>query len=381
MPIFWPLSLDLTEEELMLSFQNVRPDKPSKCTWKLRSTEKSPHNHEKSIKRSKILPNMLHAIGNTPMVRLNKIPQKEGIKCEIVAKCEFMNPGGSVKDRIAYRMIEDAEKSGFLKTGMTIIEPSSGNTGIGLAVAAAIKGYHCIIVMPLKMSDEKVNILKALGAEVIRTPTEAAFDSPSSLLFVAHKLNKTIPNSIVLDQYRNPGNPLAHYDTTGAEIIEQTDGKIDMLILGIGTGGTMTGIARKIKEHNPNCIVVGVDPYGSILAQPSELNETDISVYQVEGIGYDFIPTVLDRKIVDKWYKIGDKESFLMARRLIKEEALFCGGSSGGAVHAACKLAKNLSENQRCVVVLPDGVRNYMTKFINDRWMLEKNFLTKEDLI
>ncbi|XP_065206016.1 cystathionine beta-synthase-like protein [Planococcus citri] len=365
----------ISKEELIKSFQEVRPDKPSRCTWRQDSTLKqSPHSHVTPAKNNKILPNMLHAIGNTPMVRLNKIPLEENVKCEMVVKCEFMNPGGSVKDRIGHRMVEEAEKSNILKPGMTIIEPSSGNTGIGLAVAAAIKGYRCIVVMPLKMSDEKVNTLKALGAEIIRTPTEAAFDSPEGLLMVAHKLSKEIPNSVVLDQYRNAGNPLAHYDTTGAEIIDQTDGKIDMLVLGVGTGGTMTGIARKIKQHNPQCVIVGVDPYGSILALPEELNQTDVTTYQVEGIGYDFIPTVLDRSVVDEWIKIGDKESFAMARRLIREEAILCGGSSGGVVHAACQAAKDLSEDKRCVVILADGIRNYMTKFVSPKWMSEKGF-------
>lgn len=366
-----------SDVELMKSFQNVRPDKPHKCTWNLRTTEASPHNHQQLTKRPKILPNILYAVGDTPMVKLNKIPRQEGIECEMVVKCEFLNPAGSVKDRIGVRMIEEAEQSGRLKPGMTIIEPSSGNTGIGLAMAAAIKGYPCIVVMPMKMSNEKIRVLEALGTQVIRTPTEAAFDSRNSLIMMAHKLNQQIPDSIVLDQYRNPCNPLAHYDHTATEILEQTDGNIDMLIIGVGTGGTITGIARKVKEQCPKCVIIGVDPYGSILAEPSELNKTDISIYEVEGIGYDFVPTVLDRSVVDQWFKVNDRESFLMARRLISEEGLLCGGSSGAAVYAACKLARDLKADQRCVVVLPDGIRNYLTKFVNDQWMVDKGFLEK----
>ena len=224
-----------------------------------------------------------------------------------MAKCEFFNAGGSVKDRIALRMVEDAEKSGQLKAGDTIIEPTSGNTGIGLALAAAVKGYRCIIVLPEKMSNEKVATLRALGAEIVRTPTSASWDSPESHISVAQRLLAEIPNSIILDQYRNPGNPLAHYDTTAEEIIKQCGGKPDMVVLGAGTGGTISGIGRKIKEKCPDCIVVGVDPLGSILAEPENLNRTDVTYYDVEGTGYDFIPTVLDRSVVDRWIKSRDK--------------------------------------------------------------------------
>jgi len=321
---------------------------------------------------------ILEAIGDTPMVRINNISKAEGLKCELFAKCEFFNAGGSVKDRIGLRMIEDAEASGLISPGATLIEPTSGNTGIGLALGAALKGYRMIITLPEKMSQEKVNVLKALGAEIIRTPTEAAWDAPESHIGVAHRLNKEIPNSFILDQYKNPGNPLAHYDGTAEEILEACDGKVDMIVVGAGTGGTITGIARKIKEKCPNCVVVGVDPYGSILAEPAELNNTDVTGYQVEGIGYDFIPTVLDRNVVDKWVKTMDKDAFLMARRLIKEEGLLCGGSSGTAMWAAVQAAKTLKEGQRCVVLLPDSVRNYMSKFLNNRWMADHGFLDME---
>ena len=295
------------------------------------------------------------------------------------AKCEFLNPGGSVKDRIGYRMIEDAEEKGLLKPGFTIIEPTSGNTGIGLAMAAAVKGYHCVIVMPEKMSDEKVNTLKALGAKIIRTPTEAAFDSPESLICVAQRLQKEIPNSIILDQYRNSGNPLAHYDGTGAEILYQLDGKVDMVVMGAGTGGTISGIGRKIKEECPECIIVGVDPEGSILARPESINESNVTAYEVEGICYDFIPTVMDHSVVDKWVKTIDTESLPMARRLIREEGYLCGGSSGAAMASALKCAKNLTADQKCVVLLPDNIRNYMTKFVVDNWMEARDLMESEN--
>jgi cystathionine beta-synthase len=317
----------------------------------------------------------LHHIGNTPLVRINSIAKAAGLKCELLAKCEFFNAGGSVKDRIGYRMVEDAEKSGRLKKGDVLIEPTSGNTGIGLALAAAVKGYRCIIVMPEKMSQEKVDVLRGLGAEIVRTPTEAAFDSPESHIGVANRLNKEIPNSHILDQYSNPSNPLAHYDGTAEEILDACDGQVDMVVATAGTGGTIAGIARKIKEKLPKCQIVGVDPYGSILAQPEEINASDVTTYAVEGIGYDFIPRVLDRSIVDSWVKTTDKDSLLMARRLIREEGFLCGGSSGAAVWGALQAAKDLKEGQRCVVILADSVRNYMTKFLSDDWMVERGFI------
>uniref|UniRef100_A0A8B9JKS7 Cystathionine beta-synthase n=1 Tax=Astyanax mexicanus TaxID=7994 RepID=A0A8B9JKS7_ASTMX len=326
-----------------------------------------------------ILPNILQGIGDTPLVRINKITKTFGLKCEMLAKCEYFNAGGSVKDRISLRMVEDAERAGILKPGDTIIEPTSGNTGIGLALAAAVKGYRCIIVMPEKMSLEKVDVLRALGAEIVRTPTSARFDSPESHVGVAWRLKNEIPNSHILDQYRNPSNPLAHYDTTAEEILEQCD--VDMLVAGAGTGGTITGIARKLKEKCPNIKIIAVDPEGSILAEPEELNQTDKTQYEVEGIGYDFIPTVLDRTVVDSWYKINDEESFAMARMLIRDEGLLCGGSSGTAMAAAVKAAKELKEGQRCVVILPDSIRNYMSKFLSDKWMFQKGFLTEEDIM
>jgi len=310
---------------------------------------------------------ILDAIGNTPMVRLKTIGRRTG--CEILAKCEFLNAGGSVKDRIGKRMVEEAERSGRIKPGDTLIEPTSGNTGIGMALAAAVKGYRMVITMPQKMSREKQVVLEALGAEIVRTPTEAAWDSPESHIGVAKRLAEILPNSHILDQYANADNPDAHYEGTGREIVEQTGGKLDYMVMTAGTGGTITGVARRIKEDIPNCQIVGVDPIGSILAGPAT-----IASYKVEGIGYDFIPDVLDRSLVDRWFKSRDRESFLMARRLIRKEGLLVGGSSGSCVWAALELAKEVGPDKRIGVILPDSVRNYMTKFLDDAWMRENGF-------
>ena len=315
----------------------------------------------------KIYDSVLEAIGNTPMVRLRTIGRKTG--CEILVKLEYLNAGGSIKDRIGKRMVEEAERKGRIKPGDTLIEPTSGNTGIGMALAAAVKGYRMIITMPEKMSREKQVVLEALGAEIIRTPTEAAWDAPESHIGVAKQLQKILPNSHILDQYSNPDNPLAHYHGTGQEILDQTDNKVDIVVMTAGTGGTITGTARKLKEKLPNVRIVGVDPVGSILAGPGP-----IGTYKVEGIGYDFIPDVLERGIVDEWIKSEDRESFLMARRLIRQEGLLCGGSSGSAVWAAVEMAKKYGPGKRIVTVLPDSVRNYMTKFMDEAWLRENGF-------
>ena len=319
---------------------------------------------------SSIFNSILEAIGNTPMVRFQSLGKQTG--CEILGKCEFLNPGGSVKDRIARRMVEEATASGRIQPGDTLIEPTSGNTGIGMALAAAVSGYRMVITMPEKMSHEKQVTLEALGAEIIRTPTEAAWDAPDSHIGVANQLNSILERSHILDQYANPDNPNAHYEGTAAEILEQTDGKLDVFVCAAGTGGTITGTAKRLKEALPNLKVVGVDPVGSILAGPSEVKS-----YKVEGIGYDFIPDVLDRDIVDEWIKTEDRESFITARKLIRQEGLLCGGSSGSAVWAALEVAEREGPDKRIVVILPDSVRNYMTKFMDDQWMKENGFTEK----
>lgn len=252
-------------------------------------------------------------------------------------------------------------------------------SGIGIALAAATKGYRCIITMPEKMSSEKVRVLKALGCEIVRTPTEAQWDAPDSHISVARRLNQEIPNSHILDQYSNPSNPDAHYDGTAEEIWRQSGGKVDMLVCGAGTGGTITGIAKKLKEYNPDITIVGVDPMGSILAVPDNLNdEQRLQPYHVEGIGYDFIPKVLERGVVDNWLKSNDKDSLVMMRRLIRDEGLLCGGSCGAAVSCALEAAKTLKKGQRCVVILPDSVRNYMTKALSDEWMIDHGFVDND---
>ena len=308
--------------------------------------------------------NILSTIGNTPVVKINKIAKN--LDCNVFAKCEFFNPGGSVKDRIGWNMVKEAELSGRIKPGDTLIEPTSGNTGQGIALAAAVKGYKCIITMPEKMSQEKQIALEALGAEIIRTPSEAKSSDPESHISVAKKLNKEIENSHILDQYSNPSNPEAHYYGTAEEIIKDFNNNLDMVVISVGTGGTITGIAKRLKEEMPAIKVVGADPEGSILGGGDK-----VSSYLVEGIGYDFIPEVLDNSLIDEYIKTKDEESFIMARRLIKEEGLLCGGSCGATMVAALKAASKLKNGQNCLVILADGIRNYMTKFPNDNWMEE----------
>jgi len=315
-----------------------------------------------------VLDNILQAIGKTPLVRLNRIGQD--LPCEIFAKCEFLNPGGSVKDRIGVSMVEEAEKMGRIKPGDTLIEATSGNTGIGVALVGAVKGYQVIITMPQKMSREKQVILESLGAKIYRTPTEVAWDHPDSHISLAKRLEKEIPHALFLNQYNNPGNPDVHYQFTAKEIVDDVGEGLAMVVIGVGTGGTITGIAKKMKQVNSNINIIGVDPYGSILGGGKE-----IFPYLVEGIGYDFIPSVLDNKLIDQYIKVNDEDSFLMARRLIKEEGLLVGGSSGSAVWAALHAAKNLKKGQKCVVILPDGIRNYLSKFVDDNWMKEKGFM------
>ncbi|KAM5475627.1 cystathionine beta-synthase [Microsporum audouinii] len=325
-----------------------------------------------------VMSTVTEQIGNTPLVRLNKLPKSLGIEATVYAKLEYFNAGGSVKDRIALRMIEEAERSGRIKPGDTLIEPTSGNTGIGLALVAAVKGYKAIITLPEKMSAEKVAVLRALNATIIRTPTEAAFDSPESHIGVAKRLEKELPNAHILDQYGNENNPLAHEYGTAEEIWAQTEGKVSVVVAGAGTGGTITGIARGLKKHNSSIKIIATDPHGSILALPEPLNQEHLNeAYKVEGIGYDFIPDVLDRSIVDKWYKTGDMESFKYSRQLIADEGLLVGGSSGSAIDGLVQAVKDgqVGKDDVVVVVLPDSIRSYLTKFADDDWLAANNLL------
>merc|ERR1719191_548368 len=290
----------------------------------------------------------------------------------------MFSAGGSVKDRIALRMIEDGEREGRLKPGDTLIEATSGNTGVGLCMAGAVKGYNVIITLPQKMSGEKVNMMKNLGALILRTPTEAAWDADDSHIILARRIKERIgERAHVLDQYQNKGNVLAHYDTTAEEILEQTDGNFTHLVLTAGTGGTLTGIAKKIKQKAPHVTVVGVDPQGSILAVPDSLNDKNRGVgYHVEGIGYDFIPTVLEQSSADHWVKSNDHDSFTFARALIRHEGLCIGGSCGSAMHGAYDYIKQakLGKDATVVVLFADSTRNYMSKFLDDDWLEKNNF-------
>ncbi|MDX1664777.1 MAG: cystathionine beta-synthase [Candidatus Promineifilaceae bacterium] len=321
---------------------------------------------------------VLQTIGDTPLVRLNSVASD--LPCTLLVKVEFFNPGGSIKDRIGPPIIEDAEKRGVLKPGGTIVEATSGNTGVGLAIAAAVKGYRCIFVMPDKMSQEKIQLLRAFGARVVVTPTAVEPDDPRSYYSVAERLVEETPNAILANQYHNPVNPYAHYESTGPEIWRQTAGQITHFVAGMGTGGTISGVGRYLKDQNSRVRVIGVDPIGSILYDLHRTGEyTRAESYKVEGIGEDFLPGTTDLSVVDEVVQVTDRESFLVTRRLVREEGLFVGGSSGSAVAGAIKYARdhNLGPDDVIVVILPDSGSRYLSKLFDDDWMREHGFLER----
>jgi len=317
---------------------------------------------------------ILEIIGNTPMVRLNRIGR--GLKPILLAKLEYLNPGGSVKDRIGVRMLEAAEQEGRIKPGGTVIEGTSGNTGMGLALASAIKGYQCIFTMPDKMSQEKIDALRALGAEVIVTPTQVDHHDPRSYHSVAHRLSREIPNSVFPNQYQNPANADAHYETTGPEIWEQTEGRVTHAVIGVGTGGTITGVARFLKEKNPAIRIIGADPQGSIFAEMFKTGKKpQPQPYKVEGIGQDEMPGNVDFSVIDEIHAVTDKNAFVRTRLLARTEGIFAGGSAGAALHVALMTCESLSENDVVVVIIPDSGTRYLSKIYNDNWMKENQFL------
>ena len=320
-----------------------------------------------------VLDTFLDAMGDTPLVRLHTVTR--GVRSTVLAKLEMLNPGGSVKDRIGIRMIQAAEREGLLKPGGTIVEPTSGNTGHGLAIAAAIRGYKCIFVMPDKMSQEKISLLRAYGAEVVICPTAVPPESPESYYRVADRLAEEIPGAYQPNQYFNPENPTTHYETTGPEIWRQTGGAIDVFVAGVGTGGTITGVGRYLKEQNPNVMIVGADPEGSVYSGDEP------RPYLVEGIGEDFWPDTFDPSIVDRYVKVSDRDSFRTARAVTRQEGILIGGSAGSAVYAALQVARELDETKTIVVLLPDTGRQYLSKVYSDSWMLQHGMLDRPDVI
>jgi cystathionine beta-synthase len=317
---------------------------------------------------------VLSAIGNTPLIRLNKLVGPND--ATVLVKCEFMNPGGSVKDRMALHILEKAERDGRLEPGGTIVENTSGNTGFGVAMVAAVKGYRCIFTMPDKMSQEKIDALKAMGAEVVVTPTNVPAEDPRSYYETAKRIARETPGSFMLNQYHNPDNIEAHYLLTGPEILRQTDGALDYFVAGLGTGGTMSGAGKFLKEQKPAIRNVGVDPEGSVYAGYFKTGKlTTPHVYKVEGIGEDMLCKAMDFSVLDDVRTVSDKECFVAARRLAREEGIFAGGSSGGAVHVACALAREVGRGKIIVAVLTDGGRPYISKFYNDEWMKDNGFL------
>ncbi len=319
-----------------------------------------------------VLESFLDAVGQTPLVRLNRVSR--GSPATVLAKLEMLNPGGSVKDRIGLRMIEAAERDGLLRPGGTIVEPTSGNTGHGLAIAAAIRGYKCIFVMPDKMSQEKISLLRAYGAEVVITPTAVAPESPESYYRVADRLTEEIPGAFQPNQYFNEENPAAHEATTGPEIWRQTDGTITAFVTGVGTGGTITGAARFLKAQNPEIVVVGADPEGSIYSG-------DVHPYLTEGIGEDFWPATFDPSLIDRYVRVSDRDAFRMARRITREEGILVGGSSGTAVVAALEVARELGPDDVVVVILPDTGRNYLSKLYSDAWLLQYGLMERPEVV
>jgi cystathionine beta-synthase len=321
---------------------------------------------------SRDFPTGLELVGETPIVRLQKLGRE--VASEILVKLEYLNPGGSVKDRIGLPLIEAAERDGKLRPGGTIVEPTSGNTGVGLAIAAAIKGYRCIFVMPDKMSQEKIALLRAYGAEVVICPTAVDADSPESYYSVSDRLAEEIPGAFKPDQYSNMANPDAHYERTGPEIWAQTDGELDAFVVSVGTGGTISGAGRYLKERNPKILIVGADPEGSVYTADAD---GDIHPYLVEGIGKDTWPKTMARDVVDEWIRVSDRHSFITARRLAREEGILAGGSGGTSVWAALEVGKRLGPAARILTMIPDSGRNYLSKFYDDNWMLDHGFLER----